>query len=222
VAERRAAREADGSSAPWTAVAPGVRLGGRLEESLGSKATAAAYRAAAGQLRQTIRRCTGRREAAVRGYPAHTQYSQHANVLAVLSDVSTGAEARDLVSRVIADTTLTQCSYYFRHYLNAAVNRAGEGDRYLDLLGEWRPCSGAADHVCGTLRRAGRFVAVRLPRVSASPNFEIFRTVLGIDTAAPGFGRVRIRPFLGTLERVSGSIPIRTAVSVRLERAGPG
>ena len=45
--------------------------------------------------------------------------------------------------------------------------------------------------------------------------------MLGIDTAAPGFQRVRIRPFLGTLERVSGSIPHpKGEVSVTLERAG--
>jgi hypothetical protein len=56
---------------------------------------------------------------------------------------------------------------------------------------------------------------------SSSPNFEIFRTVLGIDTAAPGFRRVRIRPFLGKLERVSGSIPHpKGEISVKLEAAG--
>ena len=56
---------------------------------------------------------------------------------------------------------------------------------------------------------------------SASPNFEVFRTVLGIDTAAPGFQRVRIRPFLGELERVSGSIPHpKGEISVTLERTG--
>jgi len=58
---------------------------------------------------------------------------------------------------------------------------------------------------------------------SASPNFEIFRTVLGIDTAAPGFQRVRIRPFLGRLERVAGSIPHpKGEISVKIERAGAG
>jgi hypothetical protein len=41
----------------------------------------------------------------------------------------------------------------------------------------------------------------------ASPNFELFRTVLGIDSAAPGFRSVVIRPFLGKLEKVSGAIP---------------
>ena len=57
----------------------------------------------------------------------------------------------------------------------------------------------------------------------ASPNFELFRTVLGIDSAAPGFRRVVIRPFLGDLARASGSMPHpRGEVSVRLSRASGG
>ncbi|MFM9653679.1 hypothetical protein ACKI1S_47470, partial [Streptomyces galilaeus] len=56
---------------------------------------------------------------------------------------------------------------------------------------------------------------------SASPNFEIFRTVLGIDSAAPQFARVRIRPFLGELKEASGSIPHPAGdISVRLKRVG--
>jgi hypothetical protein len=42
---------------------------------------------------------------------------------------------------------------------------------------------------------------------SASPNFEVFRTILGIDSEAPGFQRVLVRPFLGKLTRASGAIP---------------
>ena len=41
----------------------------------------------------------------------------------------------------------------------------------------------------------------------ASPNIEFFRTVLGIDSYAPGFREVKIEPHLGTLTNVSGEIP---------------
>ena len=219
-------READGSSAPldlqlllaydWAA---------KLEQAFGSTTVAADYRASAGLLRQTIRSLywdAGRRFFA--DTPAHKQFSQHANVLAVLAGVSTGPEARDLVTRVISDTTLVQCSYYFRHYLNSAVNLVGEGDRYLDLLGEWEAMLGR-----GLTTFAERYDAPGNPSRSdchawsASPNYEIFRTVLGVDSAAPGFGRVRIRPFPGKLERVSGSIPHpKGEISVKLERSAGG
>ena len=42
---------------------------------------------------------------------------------------------------------------------------------------------------------------------SAHPNIEIFRTVLGVDSAAPGFRRVRICPNLGRLSEASGTVP---------------
>ena len=42
---------------------------------------------------------------------------------------------------------------------------------------------------------------------SSSPNIEFYRTVLGIDSDAPGFSAVRIEPHLGNLTKVSGEIP---------------
>nr|MCU0450715.1 alpha-rhamnosidase [Bernardetiaceae bacterium] len=41
----------------------------------------------------------------------------------------------------------------------------------------------------------------------SSPNIEFFRIVLGIDTAAPGFARVRLAPHLGALTQAQGSVP---------------
>jgi alpha-L-rhamnosidase len=219
-------READGSSAPldlqlllaydWAA---------RLERDRGSASLAAEYAASAARLRATIRTLywdAGRTLFA--DTPAHAQFSQHANVLAVLAGVTTGPEARDVVTRIIVDTSLVQCSYYFRHYLHQAVNMVGEGDRYLSLLSEWDGMLAR-----GLTTFAERYDAPGDPTRSdchawsASPNFEVFRTVLGIDSAAPGFAKVRIRPFPGALTRVSGSIPHpKGTIAVSLTTAGSG
>ena len=40
----------------------------------------------------------------------------------------------------------------------------------------------------------------------SSPNIEFFRTILGIDSDAPGFAKVKIEPHLGSLKNVSGEI----------------
>jgi hypothetical protein len=98
----------------------------------------------------------------------------------------------------------------------------GEGDRYLGLLGDWESMlSRGLTTFAERYEQPGNPSRSDCHAWSSSPNFEIFRTVLGIDTAAPGFQRVRIRPFLGPLERVSGSIPHpKGEVSVTLERAG--
>jgi hypothetical protein len=53
---------------------------------------------------------------------------------------------------------------------------------------------------------------------SASPNIELFRTVLGVDSAAPGFRRVSVRPHPGKLQRAAGSVPHpRGNIEVRID-----
>ena len=47
------------------------------------------------------------------------------------------------------------------------------------------------------------------------------RTVLGVDSAAPGFSRVIVRPHLGRLPFVQGSVPHpKGAIEVRVEASG--
>ena len=190
-----------------------------MESALGSKGRATEFRNAAGTLRTTIAKQywdPARRLFA--DTPAKKAFSQQANALAVLARVVDGADARALLNRVLTDTSLTPCTYYFRHYLHSAVNQVGEGDRYLDLLSEWdamlaRGLTTWAEKPEPTRSDAHAW--------SASPNFELFRTVLGVDSAAPGFSRVVIRPFLGALTHASGSIPHpKGAIAVKLAREG--
>jgi alpha-L-rhamnosidase len=180
-----------------------------LEEGLGSKGRAAEYREAAAKLRETARRLYWD---AGRGLFADSsdrnQWSQHSNALAVLAGVTSGEEARAVVRRTLEDATLIQCSYYFRHYVNSAIHRTGLGDLYLDQLGEWQKMLNR-----GLTTWAERPEEVRNPARSdchawsSSPNIELFRTVLGVESAAPGFRQVRIEPFPGRLAAVAGAVP---------------
>ncbi|HZT32461.1 MAG TPA: alpha-L-rhamnosidase C-terminal domain-containing protein [Bryobacteraceae bacterium] len=188
-----------------------------LEEALGSKALAVEDREAADRLRSTVRELywdAGRRMFA--DTPEKTEFSQHANALAVLAEVIRGPEARDLIDRVVDDGSLVQASIYFRFYLYSALHHAGGGDRYLDLLSPWR-----AMLARGLTTWAEQEDPTRSDchAWGSSPNYELFRTVLGIDSAAAGFRRVIVRPFLGKLTSAAGAIPHprgEVAVSLRL------
>ena len=176
-----------------------------LEDALGSKRQAAEFRDAANRLRATVRQLYwDSSRQLVADTPARKEFSQQANSLAVLARVVEGSDARALINRVLNDSSLTECTYYFRHYLHSAVNQVGEGDRYLSLLGEWEKML-----ALGLTTWAEKPEPTRSDchAWSASPNYELFRTVLGIDSAAPGFKRVVVRPFLGDLTQARGSIP---------------
>jgi hypothetical protein len=187
-----------------------------LESALGSPALAQQYRQSGAELRRTILRLYGKPGELFADTPQRTAFSQHTNALAILAGVVEGDAARQVLARTLSDPTLAQASVYFRHYLHSAVNKAGEGDRYLDLLEPWR-----------AMLARGLTPGAERPEPSrsdchawgASPNFELFRTVLGIDSAAQGFRRVTVRPFLGSLTKVSGAIPHpRGEIAVSLQR----
>ncbi len=176
-----------------------------MEAGLGNRALAEEDRHAAARLRDSVRQLywdASRRLFA--DTPDKREYSQQANALAVLAGVSEGAEAHDLVERAARDQSLVQCSIYFRHYLHSAMNKAGAGDRYLDMLGPWRTM---LERGLTTWAETADPARSDCHAWGASPNYELFRTVLGIDSAAPGFARVLIRPFLGKLTHVSGAVP---------------
>jgi len=190
-----------------------------LEDDLGSKTLAAEYRQAAGRLRAEVPRLYW--DASRQMYadtPAKKSFSQHANVLAILAGIVEGEPARVLMGRVLTEADLVPCSIYFRHYLHSALNLTGEGDRLLDQLGPWRRMLALGLTTWAEKEDPSRS---ECHAWGASPNFELLRTVLGVDSAAPGFRRVRIRPFLGRLARVSGSVPHpKGEVAVSLQREG--
>ena len=191
-----------------------------LFDAAGEHTTAARYRATAAQLNQrTIALCWDDHRKLVADTPAKTEFSQHANVLAVLSHAIQGAPARDVISRAAADRTLVQCTYYFRFYLLRAMKEAGLGDQYLASLGPWRDMLAR-----GLTTFAERQEPTRSDchAWSASPCYEFLATVCGVEPASPGFKTVRIEPHPGKLKRLVGAVPTgKGNVEVNYAISGP-
>jgi alpha-L-rhamnosidase len=192
-----------------------------MEDKLGSATLFIQDRAAARHLRSIIRATYWD---ASRGLladtPARQEFSQQANSLAVVAGVFEGPQAREVMNKVVSDAALVQASTYFRAYLNEALLRAGLGDRYLEMLGPWRTM---LDLHLTTWAESLTFDRSDCHAWGASPNFELFRTVLGVESAAPGFKRVRIAPHLNGLPVLSGTVPSpRGMISVSLRARGEG
>ena len=117
-----------------------------------------------------------------------------------------GSKAPVIADKILADTSLTQATVYFKYYVNYALNKAGMGDLYLDQLGIWK------ENLAYGLTTWAEMSNVNASRSDchawgASPNIELFRTVLGIDSDMPGFNHIEITPHLGKLTHASGSMP---------------
>jgi hypothetical protein len=199
-----------------------LQEGAELEEALGSSTRAVELRERAQRLRSAIQERYWEESHGLYGdMVAGGTSSQHANVLAVLAGLVEGPAVRPLMHRVLTDATLTPMSIYFRHYLHAALNRIGQGDYYLGMLGPWREMLASGLTTWAETNEPD--VRSDCHAWGSSPNFELFRTVLGIDSAAPGFRRVLVRPSLRGFMRASGSIPHpRGTVSVSFARVEGG
>ncbi|MEI9975717.1 MAG: alpha-L-rhamnosidase C-terminal domain-containing protein [Ignavibacteriota bacterium] len=150
--------------------------------------------------------------------PSHRTWSQHANTLALLAHVIPPAQGRAVFEKMIGDSSLAQASIYFHAYTNAALREVGLGDRYLEQLDLWRD-----------ILKSGLTTWAEQPEPSrsdchawgASPNYELLRTVAGIDSMAPSFARVRIAPNLGSLTQVHARMPHpKGEIDVKLVKSG--
>lgn len=132
------------------------------------------------------------------------RFSQHANTLAVLAEVVTGEEAREVMERTLADSSLIRATVYFSYYLNQALNKTGLGDRLLNDLTLWER---QMELGLTTWAETAEPSRSDCHAWSAAPNVEFFRMVLGIASDGGGFRKIRIAPSLGTLTEVNGAIP---------------
>ena len=190
-----------------------------LEESMGSRAAGADYRARAQAVRAAVRaRAWDSVRKLFRDAPDTIAFSQQTNVLAVLVDAVPIAAQRALMERVLADTTLTPASYYFSFYVLEALRKAGLGDRYIERLAPWQ-----------TMLKLGLTSAPENPEPTRSdthawaahPNYGLLATVLGVRPSSSGFRTVRISPALGPLRRAEGRVPHPLGdIDVRLVREG--
>ena len=190
-----------------------------LEQSVGNPGMAASDRAETSRLKAFV---LSHDWDAARGLfadqPSHRTWSQHANTLALLAHLVPPAQGRAIFEKTIADPSLAPVSIYYRAYTNAALREVGLGDRYLDMLDPWRQM---LKNGLTTWAETADPARSDCHAWGASPNFELLRTVAGIDSMAPGFARVRVAPNLGMLNQVHARMPHpKGDIDVRLVRLG--
>jgi hypothetical protein len=182
------------------------------------------YRLAATKLKQTIERnYFDQRKKLFADTRQKDVFSQHTNSLAILTGVVNGTQATALGKKILNDTILTQATIYFKYYVHQALTKAGLGNGYLDWLAIWK------HNLAMGMTTWAEISDVNNTRSDchawgASPNIEFYRIVLGIDSDAPGFKKIKIIPHLGSLTHASGKIPHPQSggdISVNYERTGP-
>lgn len=183
------------------------QVAANMEQQIGLKENAIIYNNAAAQLKNTIQEKYWDNSKML--YADRTEkdfFSQHANTLALLTGLVSKEQMAKMVDQLLSDTTLAPASIYFKYYLHLALVKAGKGNDYLSWLDKWR------ENLRMGLTTWAETSELDTTRSDchawgASPNIEFFRTILGIDSDAPGFSKVKIEPHLGEIKSIAGEVP---------------
>jgi alpha-L-rhamnosidase len=152
----------------------------------------------------TIKNCWDAEKGILADSPEKKEFSQHANIMAIMADAILPLKSDALIEKVANDKSLIPATIYYRFYLLRAMKNAGLANKYLTMLQPWKQMLQS-----GLTTFAERIDPTRSDchAWSASPVYELLATVCGIEPAEPGFKTVTIAPNLGDLKFVEAAMP---------------
>lgn len=210
--------ENGGSSIITLQFVEALRDAAELEATLGDKALAIRYRAAANRASQAVLKlCWNQHYRLLADTPAQQHFSQHANILGVWLDVIPPKEQKIVLAKTLSMSKdigfvadgevppMTSATYYFRFYLARALEHAGMGDDYLNLLAPWKQMLALG---LTTWAESPEPTRSDSHAWSAHPSYDLLTIVAGIHPAKSGFESILIEPHLGALKRVNSAMPV--------------
>jgi hypothetical protein len=151
------------------------------------------------------RLCWSEKKQLYREGPDFEEYSQHAQVWAVLAGAASAERARGVMNKVLRDTSLIPCSFVMQYYLFRALEKAG---MYGETEGLWELWKGLPDLGLTTVPE------VPGPRTRSDCHawgalllHELPRKFLGIAPAEPGYKTITIQPKALYMKKMKGEAP---------------
>jgi hypothetical protein len=174
----------------------------RLNRLTGRNDAACAYEADARAILANVeKRCWDATTGLYREGPGIDEYTQHAQVLAVLTGLA--ADPKALMGKALAEPGLHQCSFPWMFYFLRALERAGMYERasvFYDRLIHFVKLNAT------TIPERHYQTRSECHAWGAFPLYEFPHTLLGVQPGSPGWGEILIRPFFGIATDCAGTV----------------
>ena len=128
---------------------------------------------------------------------AKTTFSEHAQALALLTDVLPADVRERCFQSLVEDSKLVRTSFYFSHYLFETYFRFGRADLFFRRLEPWREF--ARLDLKTPLEAGGVWARSDCHAWGSHPIYHLHANVAGIRPSVDGFAAVRIAPQPGPL-----------------------
>lgn len=220
-------QEADGNSTVLTLqFIEALQNAAELERVLGDAVAASRYDQARDKAVAGIRAlCWNEKRQLFADTPEQRHFSEQANALAVMLGVADVQKQHPIMMKItglqtsdLTNDNFSKASFYFDFYVFRALEAAGLGNHYLELLGPWND-----------MMKMGLTTWAENPEPtrsdshawSAHPNFDLLRIVAGIRPSKPKFAAVAIEPHPGSLDHFAGAFPHRLGtISIVMKHTG--
>jgi hypothetical protein len=137
--------------------------------------------------------------------PEKKTFSQHAGIMGILAGAIPEGQQKQVLQKILYDTSLSQATFYYRFYLTRAMVKAGMGDLYYSQLSPWR---NMLNKGLTTFAEKPDPTRSDCHAWSASPEYDFLATICGITPDAAGFQKVKIAPAMGELTQINASMPV--------------
>jgi hypothetical protein len=181
----------------------------KVEEAFGNGHLAAHWREKAERLKPAIvKTFFDERRGLFASDAARRSFAEHAQCLALLTDVFEGERARALFERLVSEKDIHRTTVYFSYYLFETYFKFGRADLFLKRLDLWKGyVKLGATTTLESPEYPGHDSRSDCHAWGAHPLWFLRTGVAGIRSAAPFFEKVRVAPQPGALRTVKASYP---------------
>ncbi len=199
-----------------------LQAGARINRACGRQGLAEEYLERAQSILSCVdAHCWNEAEGLYTEGPGYEEYSQHAQVYAVLTGLAPGRKGRDILTRALNRPGIALCSFTWQFFVFRALEACGA---YELTERQWEMWKGLPDKNLTTIPEVPD--GVRSPRSDchawgALPLYEFPRKLLGVEPGEPGWHSIRIRPRPLTLPDCSGQVVTPRGIVTVAWRNGP-
>ena len=168
----------------------------------------------------TVSSCFDKEKGLIAQTPEKRLFSQHANILAILTDAFPEAQQRKIMSKILKDKSLIQCSMYFRFYLFEALKKLDMDDEIPRFFDFWEKALAMG---MTTFPEKEGNTRSDCHAWNSSPLYIFLSAFAGVESLQPGFKSVKISPRMINMDYVNATVPHPDGkITVDLKKAGAG
>lgn len=184
-----------------------LQAAAELTRATGREGVAAEYEERAKQILCNVQRhCWSESEGLYLEGPGYEEYSQHAQVYAVLAGLAEGEQARGILQRALSRPGIAKCSFTQQFFLFRALEKCDAYELTEQQWDLWKPLPGKNLTTIPETPDGASSPRSDCHAWGALPLYEFPRCILGVSPAQPGWERIVIQPRTLSLSSASGTV----------------